>query len=188
MRLNDPLKNTLTFDGVKYSVNMSFNNILDVLDVLKDSRLFMGMKLKIIIKLLFGRETLLPKEYWWEAWKIVKENWIDVASKESVQYDIMGDPMPVERAASTLDFELDAKYIYASFRFAGINLYQEHGKMHWEEFQALLESLPEDSIIQRIRSIRSQSYEGLSSKQKQELMKLKARYALPSAGEEEEDE
>jgi len=65
-------------------------------------------------------------------------------------------------------------------------LFEEQGKMHWEEFQALLEALPEDTIIQRIRSIRTRTTEGLSGKQKAELIKLKNLYALPNPDRKEE--
>ena len=186
MKLNDRLKNSLEVDGKTYEADMSFNNVLDIFDVLKDNRLFLGMKLELIIKLLFGRETDLPEKYWLEVWKMVKEDWIDVASAQAVEYDVMGEPMPVDPGEKSLDFEYDAKYIYASFRQIGINLFEEQGKMHWEEFQALLEALPEDTIIQRIRSIRTRTTEGLSGKQKAELIKLKNLYALPNPDRKEE--
>lgn len=185
MRLNDPLKNTIDIEGKSYEVNMAFDVVLDVLDVLSDKRLFPENKIEIIIKLFFGTDTDLPPVYWLSVWKRVKEEWIDGPSKQPIEYDILGNPMPQKHNARTIDFEYDAKYIYASFRQIGINLFEEQGKMHWEEFQALLEALPENTIIQRIRDIRSQEYTGLSSKQKAKLRELKKRYALP--GEEVED-
>lgn len=62
--------------------------------------------------------------------------------------------------------------------------------MSWEEFQALLESLPDNCIMQRIIQIRNwEPQKGESSKEKRRMRELKRKYALPNTdlGEEEED-
>ncbi|MDT2774788.1 Gp15 family bacteriophage protein, partial [Enterococcus durans] len=75
----------------------------------------------------------------------------------------------------------DAKYIYASFRQIGINLFEEQGRMMWEEFQALLESLPDDTILARIIQIRTwEPSKGESTKEKERMRKLQQKYTLPN--------
>ena len=55
-----------------------------------------------------------------------------------------------------IDFEQDAEYIYASFLQAyGINLLEVQNKLTWTEFKALLNALPDNTIMQQIIEIRA---------------------------------
>ncbi|EIV0113033.1 hypothetical protein L6X95_002570, partial [Enterococcus faecalis] len=40
MRLNDPLVTTVEFEGKEYPLDLSFDNVLDVFDILSDENLF----------------------------------------------------------------------------------------------------------------------------------------------------
>ena len=52
--------------------------------------------------------------------------------------------------------------------------------MSWEEFQALLESLPDDTILAKIIQIRTwKPQKGESAKEKSRMEKLQKKYALP---------
>ena len=88
----------------------------------------------------------------------------------------------------TISLVHDAKYIYASFRQIGINLFEEQGRMMWEEFQALLESLPDDTILARIIQIRTwEPSKGESAKENERMRKLQQKYALPDSEVGEDD-
>ena len=51
--------------------------------------------------------------------------------------------------------------------------------MHWEEFQAILESLPDDTILPKIVQIRNWSpSKGESEKEKERMRELQAKYSL----------
>lgn len=59
--------------------------------------------------------------------------------------------------------------------------------MSWIEFKALLNALPEDTIMQRIIAIRQWKDDGKGDKEYRDNMrKLKAKYSLDD-GEEEDD-
>lgn len=138
-------------------------------------------KLPLIINLLVGENDLSLNDKI-ELWEKIRHTHINISHTSNVKYDIDGEPMPVmeEDTQETIDLEYDAKYIYASFRQIGINLFNEQNKMHWEEFQALLESLPEDTIIQKIVQIRLwQPQKGDTAKYKMKMKKLQEKYRLP---------
>lgn len=77
----------------------------------------------------------------------------------------------------TLDPILDGSYIYASFLQAyGIDLLQTD--MHWHVFCALLVSLPQETMISRIRSYRS--WQKSDRKHEDAMLELRRLWALPA--------
>lgn len=188
MRLNKPLTTFIKYDGKKYPVDLSFNKVLDVLEILTRKDILKAHKLGMITRRLFGNASLSAIEQT-ELWSIVRDEHINVNSKQMIKYDRNGDPMPVveEEKNRVMDLEIDAKYIYASFRQIGINLFQEQGRMQWVEFQSLLESLPDDTIIQKIIQIRLWTpKKGESAEYKQAMKKAQDKYRLPEVGEDDE--
>ncbi|HEQ1416305.1 TPA: bacteriophage Gp15 family protein [Streptococcus pyogenes] len=191
MKLNDPLVESFEFRGEIYPIDLSFNKVLDVFDVIDDDFLNEAEKCFLCLDILLDR-TDLPFTYAVDLWVYIKTNFIDAERPEKPQLDIKGNPMPVvkekEDNKKVIDFSLDAEFIYASFRKAyQINLLKEQNKLSWIEFKALLNALPEDTIMQRIIAIRQWEDDGEGSKKYRDNMrKLKAKYSLDE-GEEEDD-
>ncbi|MFW6998201.1 bacteriophage Gp15 family protein [Streptococcus pyogenes] len=191
MKLNDPLVESFEFRGEIYSINLSFNKVLDVFDVIDDDFLNEAEKCILCLDILLDR-TDLPFTYAVDLWVYIKTNFIDVERPEKPQLDIKGNPMPVvkekEDNKKVIDLSLDAEFIYASFRQAyQINLLKEQNRLSWIEFKALLNALPDDTVMQRIIAIRQWEDDGEGSKKYRDNMrKLKAKYSLDD-GEEEDD-
>ncbi|HFS8522791.1 TPA: bacteriophage Gp15 family protein [Streptococcus pyogenes] len=191
MKLNDPLVESFEFRGEIYPIDLSFNKVLDVFDVIDDDFLNEAEKCFLCLDILLDR-TDLPFTYAVDLWVYIKTNFIDAERPEKPQLDIKGNPMPVvkekEDNKKVIDLSLDAEFIYASFRQAyQINLLKEQNKLSWIEFKALLNALPEDTIMQRIIAIRQWEDDGEGSKKYRDNMrKLKAKYSLDE-GEEEDD-
>lgn len=184
MRLNDPLVTEIKFDGNEYPINLAFDNVLDVFDVLHDSELFPEEKVNICLELLisdFEENFQGTTEQQFLLFEHILEKYISVGDAETIETDILGNPMPnAVKETKLISLIHDAKYIYASFRQIGINLFEEQGKMMWEEFQALLESLPDDTILAKIIQIRTwEPSKGDSSKERERMKKLQQKYALP---------
>lgn len=181
MRLNDPLTTEIEFEGSVYPLDLAFDNVLDVLDVIADKSLMAWEKVDLALNLLVG-ESNLTFEKQMELWELILNRHIQIGSQEKVIYDLEGNPMPTPKSSDdkkSMDLVQDAKYIYASFRQIGINLFEEQGKMHWEEFQAILESLPDDTILPKIVQIRNWSpSKGESEKEKERMRELQAKYSL----------
>jgi hypothetical protein len=91
-----------------------------------------------------------------------------------------------KNGADIIDYILDSDYIYAGFMQAyGIDLVDvEH--LHWHKFLALVEGLPEDTVMSSI--IQFRSYDGKPSDPGyKEYMRLQYMWALPTKMTEEEE-
>ncbi|EON3036603.1 Gp15 family bacteriophage protein [Enterococcus faecium] len=192
MRLNDPLVTSIEFDGTELPIDLTFDNVLDVFDILEDSELFPEEKVNMCLELLisdFEKIFQGSSEQQFLLFNYILENYISVGGSEGVETDRLGNPMPnAVKEKKTISLVHDAKYIYASFRQIGINLFEEQGRMAWEEFQALLESLPDDTILARIIQIRTwEPSKGESAKEKERMRKLQQKYALPDSDVGEDD-
>ena len=179
MKLNDALVNCFELKGKEYSIDLSFNKVLDVFEILKEEELTMLEKAYLIVRLMTG-EGLEDMDEIVDCWVYIKENFLEL-KKEMVQYDLLGNPMPQaveeEEQERLIDFELDAEYIYASFLQAyGINLFKVQNKLTWIEFKALLNALPENTIMQQIIQIRA--WKPSDGGDKNKMRKLQAKYRL----------
>src|SRR5699024_604008 len=186
MRLNDPLVTSIEFDGTEMPIDLTFDNVLDGFDILEDVDLFPEEKVNMSLELLisdFEKIFQGSSEQQFLLFNHILENYISVSGSEGVETDRLGNSMPnAIKKKNNISLVHDAKYIYASFRQIGINLFEEQGKLMWEEFQALLESLPDDTILARIIQIRTwEPSKGESAKEKERMRKLQQKYALPDA-------
>ncbi|GGB26867.1 hypothetical protein GCM10011409_00220 [Lentibacillus populi] len=190
MRLNDPLVTSFAFEGKEYAIDLSFDNVLDVFDYLNDKTLRDYEKAEICLALLLGDQSF-DKAITIDLWNHVYESFIHIESKQPIEYDRKGNPMPVKEDENKnfIDLDKDAEYIFASFQQAyGMNLYREQRKLHWHEFQSLLNGLPSDTIMQRIIQIRMwKPSKGESTEYKQSMRDLQKIYALDDEEPEEVD-
>lgn len=187
MRLNDPLVTSFSFCEKNYPIDLAFDNVLDVFDVLSDPSLFKEQKIHLIIELLVGKTDLNVLQKL-EMWEYIQSEFILLGGNNHPETDELGNKLPEKPTKKNMDIVHDAKYIYASFRQIGINLFAEQGKLSWQEFQALLECLPDDTIMQRIIQIRNwEPQKGMDAKEKRRMRELQRKYALPSTLMEEDD-
>ena len=193
MRLNDPLVTSIEFEGKEYSIDLAFDNVLDVFDVLADESLFPEEKINMSLELLiddFEEQFQGTIEQQFLFFHSIFSTYINTEEDE-IETDRLGNPLPKKPIKHTklIDLVQDAKYIYASFRQIGINLFEEQGKLSWEEFQALLESLPDDTILAKIIQIRAwKPSKGESTEEKARMKELQKKYALSDAEGGEDDE
>ena len=54
MRLNDPLVTSIEVDGIELPIDLTFDNVLDVFDILEDSDLFPEEKVNMCLELLIS--------------------------------------------------------------------------------------------------------------------------------------
>lgn len=188
MRLNDPLTTSIFFADKKYPLNLAFNNVLDVLEILNNPKILMHLKLEAVVEFFISENDLTQNEQL-KLWEIIRSNHIEIGEDKVVKEDRQGNIVPnfeEDESVRTIDLERDAKYIYASFRQIGINLYQEQNKMQWCEFQALLQALPDDTILQRIIQIRVwKPSKGESTEYKAQMRKLQEKYRLDGGDDDE---
>src|SRR5699024_3370673 len=89
MRLNDALVTFLVYNDVEYEIDLSFDNVLDVYDVL-DMDLHDFEKARMCLTLLIGKHDYQNLEAI-ELWNYIYSNFIHVESKEVVKKDLLGN-------------------------------------------------------------------------------------------------
>lgn len=88
-----------------------------------------------------------------------------------------GDAVSDSRPQQVYDYDSDATMIYAAFRQAyGINL--STARLHWWEFRALLEHVPEGTRLAQVISIRSMDTSAMKGEERKHYEKLKRLCAI----------
>ena len=161
MKLQEKLPDSVVVDGKKYRLDLDFRNVLKMIEVL-------------------DREDMLPEAKAYKALKFVckhPKNALNVIA--AVKCLLFKAPRKTGGQKVT-DFEQDAGLIRAAFRQAyGIDLYRD--RLHWIEFQELLNAIPEGSRYSEVVGIRARPIPAATkwnAHEREWLMKAKADVAL----------
>lgn len=210
--LSRKLTDKLVIDDKEYTLDLSFDNVLKMFEMMRDEDIPEYVKPHFAIRVLISKslegETREEKAKAFndafedysidelsKVFKSVFEEHIGLSNVEDnhVEYDLAGNPMkstasdePKEKAP--YDIRYDGDYIYASFLQAyGIDLFDVQGKLHWKKFNALLSGLPEGTKFMEVVKIRKwKAQKGDSAEYKEEMRRLQKDYALPNDIIEEE--
>lgn len=188
MRLNDPLITTYIYNDTVIPIDLSFDNVLDVFDIVETKGLYDFQLAEICLVLLFG-DGVIDEVDCLVVWNDVFETFLNPPSEQYIEYDVEGNPMPKKKEKKLIDLSKDAEYIYASFlQSYQMNLFIQQTKLHWSEFKALLNGLPENTIMKQIIHIRGWKASKDDSKEYKESMeRLQDMYSLEDPEEEEVD-
>ena len=183
-KLNEELVEAIEINGKLYKVDMSFDNILNLTEMLGDKDLSDELQILLGIQMLFDDPLDMPineqAKVFFEAYQSLIGNDAD----RDMEYDLLGNPMPrqsEEESEQFYDLQQDAEYIYASFmQDYGIDLIEQQGVLHWYKFRALLAGLSDNTKFKKVIEIRQMPVPTgkSSSKQRAEVEKLKKAYAL----------
>lgn len=177
-----PLDNSIEIDGKTYELDLSFDNVLRLIDMLSDKEIDDAAQIYLGIQMFLGEELERPIEEQADIFYKLFESTIGKEVEENQPKDIMGNPMPQEEEEKkTYDLKQDAEYIYASFMSDyGIDLFEQQGKLHWYKFKALLGGLTDGSKFLRVIEIRTMELpKGKGTeKDKKKIQELKEHYAL----------
>ena len=152
MRLNDLLPDSFEYEGVGYSIDLSFDNVLDVFEITARKDIADIEKIYLALALLID-DRELDSTTAIALYKHIEGEFLAKAQRKAVQYDILGNEMPmfVGDGEERQHFSMaqDADLIYASFLAEyNIDLIEELGRLHWYKFQALLQGLSSECILQ----------------------------------------
>lgn len=207
------LDDKLVIDDKEYLLNLSFDNVLKMFEMLRDEDIPEYVKPHFAIRMLISQslegETREEKakafnntfedfsiEEMSEVFKSVFEEHISLSDFEDnhVEYDLAGNPMKTTASDDTkqrapYDIRYDGDYIYSSFVQAyNMDLFDMQGKLHWRKFNALLSGLPEGTKLMEVIKIRKwKPQKGDSTEYKEEMRRLQKDYALPYDDIEEEE-
>ncbi|EAD2665562.1 hypothetical protein D3O25_02640 [Listeria monocytogenes] len=196
LSLADGINDIYVYQNVDYQLDLTFDNVLRVLELNGDTRLEDYFRVNLAIEVLFENETpwsQLDEDNPYQSIQEkslvlldIFENYIVKDDAKGIQYDIAGNKMPVatsegEEEQAYYSLTQDSDYIYASFlQDYNIDLIDVRGKLHWYKFRALFDSLRDDTAIKSIMNIRQTELptgKG-SEKEREALIKLKNHYKL----------
>lgn len=154
----------------KYKINTSFKVALKCDEVYRSEDISPYEKVLAIIYLLFGDEGLKDKKN--------HDELFDLA----IKYLLCDEEVDNSNDKPDMDFQQDYRLIKASFRTDyGIDIDKEN--LHWWDFYTYLNGLKEDSILNRIRGIRTYDASKITDKkEKQEFIKTQRKVALKNGG------
>lgn len=207
------LTDKLVIDDKEYFLNLSFDNVLKMFEMLRDEDIPEYVKPHFAIRMLISpslegdtREEKAKSfnkafegfsiEEMSKVFKSVFEEHISLADVEDnhVEYDLAGNPMKTTASDDTkqrapYDIRYDGDYIYSSFVQAyNMDLFDMQGRLHWRKFNALLSGLPEGTKLMEVIKIRKwKPQKGDSTEYKEEMRRLQKDYALPYEEIEEEE-
>lgn len=186
--LTHKLESEVELNGVTYPLDLSFNNVLSVFDVLGDEDITPTQSLDTALFLLIGEGFELTLN---EKVALLKAVFQEHIGQQTtfIEKDLQGNPLPTREEDPTYSFQHDADYIYAAFMQAySIDLIDAQGEMSWAQFKALFAGLPEETAFRKIVSIRTRELPTgkHSENERRELTKLKRIYGLPRNGGDEE--
>lgn len=176
--LLDYSQNTVEYKGKKYRVNTAFDTVLLIHQLYEETSLDAGDKITQALKML----TRNPFKVWLLS-DMEKVELLEKIMEEKIQLPQRPQIGPPKKL---MDFEADSDYIYASFKQAyGMDLVNERGKLQWKNFFELLDGLPDKTKLKEVMRIRAMEVPEptkYNQKERQNIMELKAYYALPVKG------
>lgn len=182
-RIHEPLEKEVEISGVVYPVNLAFDNVIKLLDLIKSPYHNDGEKIILGIYLLLGTELELEPDQLVKVFDSLIKNFIHDSDGDEADVDLEGNPMPTVASAPSYDLSHDASYIYTSFKQAyNITLFEVLGKLDWREFKILLRDLPDETKFKQVIDIRLRPYpKGKGNgEERKKLKELKKAFALPS--------
>ena len=165
MKLTHRPKSHTIYKGRRYKVNLQFDNVLRIFALQREKELARTDKIDLTAELLLGRTKLNI----WDKAQIIEQ-----VFKTEVSQGRGGAKQ------KSFDFTQDAGSIYASF-WQAYKIDLHTADLHWEQFMALFEGLPQDTAIKEIISIRLKPIPKATKHNGEEikaLMEAKALYAL----------
>lgn len=192
-KLTDRNRDIYHWAGVDIELNLSFDNVLKIMELFDDDTISDRVKPNIALMMLIVDHSLLAQLNMQGKEKLV----IDVF-KDKLNIDLTADKKagemteslgnPLEEEASevpVVNFKLDADMIFASFLFDySINLFEQQGKLQWGEFLALFNNLSEKApmkIAIHYRTCEIPKKDKHNSEERKRIKTMKERYELPEA-------
>lgn len=164
MQLQYGLETDITIDGVTYPLDLSFNTILKIIDINNDEDLTLFDQLGLIYTLLFDFNDKELSDFvndkdledLTNIYNSITQDLFETADEDEYDEEGLLIKLGNKNDRQLYDIEHDAKLIYAGFWQAyGIDLYEQHGKLHWIKFKALLAGLPKDTRFAEVTSLRA---------------------------------
>lgn len=154
-------------NNIKYKINTDFRIALKCDEIFRDEQIGNYEKTLAIIYLLLGSEALKDYDHHEQITKLI------------IKYLLCGK-IPSETNSSkepSMNFKQDIGYIKASF-MSDYKIDIDKIEMHWWQFNDLLVGLTENSILNRVRTIREEPLNGKKGRELQKWQEAKKQVEL----------
>lgn len=188
-KLNEMPNNVAVFNGVNYSLDLSFDNVLDTFEVISSNDDDVIKVYGALSLLVEDRTDNLEPEKAAELLVYIMGNFVNSKKEAPVRLDLNGNPIKTKKDTTNsedesdpvVSFIYDAEYIWTSFYDAyHIDLHQEFGNLSYQKFLLLFRDLPDETKIKKIIEIRTwKPVKGTSSEEKERMRRLQDEYRLP---------
>ncbi|ANT40248.1 MULTISPECIES: Gp15 family bacteriophage protein [Bacillus] len=191
-KLTDRNRDIYNWAGVAIELNLSFDNILKLMELFDDESVPGHIKPNIALNMLIVDNALLTQLSPTE-----KETLIINVFRDKLNIDLLSTNKKNEMTEShheedddypdipVVNFTIDAERIYASFLYDyGINLFEQQGKLQWDEFLALFNNLSEKTPMRTAiyyRTCDIPKKDKYNGDERKRIKKMKAIYELPEA-------
>jgi hypothetical protein len=172
MRLYDTYPEQIELDGKTVRLDLSYSNVLRVLDLQEETALLPEDRLALQCELLLADGEKVPRSFEKQAELLLAV--FDLFPK--------GEEAPKERY---IDFKQDAGMIRSAFFRIGVDLTRDN--IHFMQFLELLSDLPSDTALMRAVNIRQQPIPQITEHNKEQVARLleaKRRYEIKITDEE----
>lgn len=167
------------YKGRRYRVDTSYDTVLLVQRLYGEETLDVADKVRQALKML-----VISTFKVWLLSDADKAELLEEITKQRIQLPPRQQVGPPKKL---MDFEADSDYIYASFKQAyDMDLLKERGRLEWRRFCELLDGLPENTKLKEVMRIRAMEVPEPTKynwKERQNILQLKAHYALPVKGQ-----
>jgi len=191
-KLTDRNRDIYEWSGVSIELNLSFDNVLKLTELFDDPDIPKQIKPEIALNMLIVDNMLLThldenqkEQLFLNIFK--NKLGIDFSStvKKNKTIEVNGENEGILPDIPVFNFTIDAERIYASFLFDyGINLFEQQGKMQWDEFKALFDNLSEKSPMKtaiHYRTCEIPKKDKNNAEERKRIKKMKELYELPEA-------
>ncbi|HDR7601037.1 TPA: hypothetical protein QCX65_004481 [Bacillus mycoides] len=192
-KLTDRNRDVYTWADVPIELNLSFDNILKIMELFDDDSVSDRAKPNVALLMLIVDKELLSQ--------------LDPSNKEKLLIDVFKDKLNIDLSSDkkknemtetieneddkqspeipVVNFTLDAEMIFASFLYDyGINLFDQQGVLQWSEFLALFNNLSEKTPMRtaiHYRTCEIPKKDKHNAEERKQIKKMKERYELPEA-------
>ncbi len=179
-----------TWHGVRLELNLSFDNIISLLDLLSDEDVNEYARIDIALHMLVIERELLKQldtEQKSMLFMDVLKARLDIDLKTLMNNDNKEKVDEKLPELPIVDFKIDAERIFSSFLFDyNIDLIEQQGKMQWNKFLALFRNLSEKSPMGQAlhyRTCEIPQKDKHNADERKRIKKMKEIYELPKAKE-----
>ncbi|MED1012127.1 Gp15 family bacteriophage protein [Bacillus mycoides] len=179
-----------TWHGVRLELNLSFDNIVLLLELLSDEDIDELARITIALQMLIVDNSVLSQldiERRSMLFMDILKARLDIDLKTLMNNDKKEDGDEKLPELPIVDFTIDAERIFSSFLFDyNIDLIEQQGKMQWNKFLALFRNLSEKSPMGQAlhyRTCEMPKKDKHNADERKRIKKMKELYELPKSKE-----